>query len=80
MALWAEECEGPGCSRDVDYTRDDSHDWEQYPVARYCSDSCCDNAAERAYERHCEAFYGGDVVTQREAYVAAWEQKQALDR
>lgn len=39
------------------------------------------NAAEAAYERSLENFYGGSApVTIQEQYVAAWEQKRALKR
>lgn len=50
------------------------------PVAgeAYCQ-SCIDNAAEAAYERQQEAFYGGgEPVTLDEIHRAAWEEKQRL--
>lgn len=48
------------------------------PENDYCEficDECEQNAAERAWDRFCENFYGGaDPLTIREQHVRAWEQ------
>ena len=50
----------------------------------YCNAECLANHEERqnerAYERFCEAFYGGGVETQQEQYQKAWEEKRRLRR
>ena len=44
----------------------------------YCSDECRDTAAERAWEGHCERFYGGSApYTMAEQSAAAFEQKRS---
>lgn len=44
-----------------------------YPneYGEFICDDCEQNAAERAYERFCEAFYGGEVVTLHEQQIEA---------
>lgn len=42
-----------------------------------CCPECADRRNEAAYERQCEAFYGGDAPqTQDEQHRAAWRIKQ----
>lgn len=44
-----------------------------------CCPTCEENAAEAAYERQQEAFYGGgEPVTPNEIHRAAWDEKQRL--
>ena len=48
------------------------------PGSEYCQE-CIDNAAEAAYERQQEAFYGGgEPVTMDEIHRAAWDEKRRL--
>ena len=37
-----------------------------------CDD--CQNRAEAAYEQYLERYYGGDVATEREMQIRAWEE------
>jgi len=42
-----DRCDAPTANRENDY-------------GEFICDDCEQNAAERAWDRHCESFYGGD--------------------
>jgi hypothetical protein len=41
-----------------------------------CKGSDEQNRAEAAWESYCDRYYGGEIVTQAERYIEAWEEKR----
>lgn len=87
------ECDGEGCVEHPFLTSYNGSPAECPPPGSYvdcehCAgtgecdcDDCMSDAAEAAYERRCEDFYGGSgPVTMDEQHRAAWQQKQELRR
>lgn len=66
-------CEKCDCPIDSD---DDPGCFTEYDEV-HC-ESCRDNAAEAAWDRHNESLMCGDTPTFRETYLAAWEEKRRL--
>jgi len=58
------------CDKCGDSTSNPENDFGEFVC-----DDCEQSAAERAWDRFCENFYGGgDPLTIREQHVKAWEQ------
>jgi hypothetical protein len=60
-----ERCDTPTANPENDY-------------GEFVCDSCLENEAERAWDRHNESLMSGDTPTFRETYLASYEQKRRL--